>query len=108
MRAGGIAGVGWSVLEFGMFRRLAIAAVVSLAWGISASGVQAACRLEIVACNVACPEPRYNKMATCKRKCHTIICESKSKQLARSHLPESDLPADQLPQSRMPDSHLPD
>ena len=91
-----------------MFRRLAIAAVVILACGNPASGVQAACRLVIVAYNIACPAPHYNRMATCKQKCHTIICERKSNQLARSRLPESDLPGDQLPQSRMPVSHLPD
>ena len=91
-----------------MFRLLAIAAAVSLACGVSSSGAQAGCNLEVVTCNVACPDPRgSNKMGVCKRKCHTIICEANSKTLAKGHLPDSELPSDQLPQSRMPESHLP-
>ena len=90
-----------------MFRLLAIAVAVSLASGISVGGARAGCSLEVTTCNVACPDPRYNKTGACKQRCHTIICETKSKQLAKSHLPKGDLPPDQLPQSRMPDSHLP-
>jgi hypothetical protein len=93
-----------------MFRLLAIVAAISLACGISASGAQASCRLEVVTCSVACLEPRNNKMGACKQRCHAIICEveSGSRRLAKSHLPDSEMPSDQLPQSRMPDSHLPD
>jgi hypothetical protein len=107
MPAGEVAGLGWSVQEFGLFRLLAMAASVSLACGIFASGAQALCRVEITACNIACPDPAGNK-TTCKRKCHTILCERDSKRLAKSQMPASELPGDELPLSHVPDDRLPD
>jgi hypothetical protein len=90
-----------------MFRLLARVVTVSLACGISPSGAETICRVEVTACNIACPDPGSTK-TTCARKCHTVLCARYPKRLAKSQMPSSELPADELPRSQMPNARLPD